>query len=139
MSCPWRLVQLIAVIVSYQHSFFNFCDPKFKLLLRLLTIVTISRLKMMYFEPFDVFYLDFHTLDLYYSATGTTSWAGRTVLIRSQFITTVTIGRFKLLYFEPFGLFYRDFLLLICIIRQPVRLVGLVVLFSSGANFRCGW
>ena len=61
-------------------SFFNFCCPKFKLLLRFLTIVTISRL--------------------------------------------------KILYFEPFGVFYRDFILLTCILRQPVRLVGLVALFS---------
>ena len=38
---------------------FNYCCPKFKLLLRFLTIVTISRLKMLYFEPFCVFYRDF--------------------------------------------------------------------------------
>ena len=111
----WRSTQLVVVVAFTQglgvHRFsiclvrvnwygwllssylisilFSFYDPKFKLLLRLLTIVMISRLKMMYFEPFDVLYL--------------------------------------------------DFILLTCIIRQPVRLVGLVVLFSSGADFRCGW
>ena len=78
------------LLSSYLISIlFNFFDPKFKLLLQLLTIVMISHLKMMYFEPFDVFYL--------------------------------------------------DFILLTCIIWQPVQLVGLVILFSSGADFRCGW
>ena len=77
------------LLSSYLISIlFSFYDPKFKLLLRLLTIVTISRLKMMYFEPFDVLYL--------------------------------------------------DFILLTCIIRQPVRLVGLVVLFSSEPIFAVG-
>ena len=38
---------------------FIFCCPKFKLLLWFLTIVTISCLKMLYFEPFGVFYRDF--------------------------------------------------------------------------------
>ena len=42
----------------------------------------------------------------------------------------VTISCFEMLYFEPFGLFYHDFILLTCILQQPVRLVGLVVLFS---------
>ena len=61
-------------------NLFNLCCPKFKLLLRFFTIVTISHLGM--------------------------------------------------LYFEPLGVFYRDFILLTCILRQPVRLVGLVALFS---------
>ena len=52
-----------------------------------------------------------------------------------QFLMIVTISRLKMLYFEPFGVFYRDFILLTCILRQPVRLVGLVALFSSGAEF----
>ena len=78
------------LLLSYLISIlFSLYDPKFKLLLRLLTIVMISRLKMM--------------------------------------------------YFEPFGVLYYDFILLTCIIWQPVRLVGLVVLFSSGADFHCGW
>ena len=59
---------------------FIFCCPKFKLLLRFLTIVTICRFKMLYFEPFSLFYCGY-TLDLYSLATGMTSWAGRTVLI----------------------------------------------------------
>ena len=47
-----------------------------------------------------------------------------------RFHTIVTISHLEMLYFEPFGVFYRDFILLTCILRQPVRLVGLVVLFS---------
>ena len=43
----------------------------------------------------------------------------------------VTISRLKMLYFEPFSVFYHDFILLTCILRQPVRLVVLVVLFLS--------
>ena len=39
--------------------FFHYCCPKFRLLLRFFTIVTISRLKMLYFEPFSVLYHDF--------------------------------------------------------------------------------
>ena len=36
------------------------------------------------------------------------------------------ISGLKMLYFEPFGVFYRDFILLTCILRQPVRLVGFI-------------
>ena len=49
----WLLSSLLICIL------FNICFLKFKLLLRFLTIVTISRLKMLYFEPFGVFYRDF--------------------------------------------------------------------------------
>ena len=47
----------------------------------------------------------------------------------------VTISRFKMLYFGPFGVFYRDFILLTCILRQLVGLVGLVTLFSFRSRF----
>ena len=47
-----------------------------------------------------------------------------------RFLMIVTISRLKMLYFEPFGVFYCDFILLTCILQQPVRLVGLVALFS---------
>ena len=59
---------------------FNLCCLKFKLLLRSFTIVTISRFKLLYFEPYLCFIMISYS-DLYSSAIGTTSWAGRTVFI----------------------------------------------------------
>ena len=60
------------------------------------------------------------------------------------FFTIVTISRLKMLYFEPFSVFYHDFILLTCILWQPVRLVGLVVLFLSRSwifvvGSECDW
>ena len=61
-----------------------------------------------------------------------------------RFFTIVTISCLKMLYFEPFSVFNHDFILLTCILRQSVRLVGLVVLFSSWGRIfavggECNW
>ena len=79
----WLLWSLLICIL------FNFSCPKFKLLLRFLTIVTISHLKCCILNLLVCFYL--------------------------------------------------DFILLTCILRQPVRLVGLVTLVSfRGRIFAVG-
>ena len=46
------------------------------------------------------------------------------------FFTIVMISHFEMLYLMFKSAFYHDFILLTCILRQPVRLVELVVLFS---------
>ena len=47
------------------------------------------------------------------------------------FFTIVTISRFEMLNLMFKSAFYHDFILLTCILWPPVRLVELVVLFSS--------
>ena len=134
MPRPWQSVRPIAVVISWLYPFLNFCCPNFKLLLRFFTIVTISHFEMLYFEPFCPNFkllLRFFTIvtisrfEMLYFEPFCLNFK-----LLLWFFTIVTISCFEMLYFEPFGLFYHDFILLTCILRQPVRLVGLVILFS---------
>ena len=48
-----------------------------------------------------------------------------------RFLMIVKISRFEMLYLMFKSAFYYDFILLTCILWPPVRLVELVILFSS--------